>query len=80
MKGLRLVSLGQLQDIPVKSMILLVGPPGAGKSTFCGQAVLQNLAIDRPVIYVTTECGPSEVEKNLKEKGLGESKNESESS
>jgi predicted ATP-dependent serine protease len=52
-------------------MILLVGPPGSGKSTFCQQAILQNLALGRPIICVTTECGPSEAEKALKEQGLG---------
>jgi len=67
-----LVSLTQIQEVPPKNMILLVGPPGSGKSTFCHQAILQNLAVDRPIIYVTTECGPSEAEKDLKERGLGE--------
>jgi len=53
-------------------MILLVGPPGSGKTTFCEQAILQSLAVDRHIIYVTTECGPSEAEKDLRERGLGE--------
>ena len=70
--GSLLVSLSQLQEVSPKNMILVVVPPGAGKSTFCQQAVLQNLALDRPVIYVTTECGPSEVERALRERGLGE--------
>jgi len=48
-------------------MILLVGPPGAGKSTFCEQVILQSLAIDKPIIYVTTERGPSKAEAALKE-------------
>jgi predicted hydrocarbon binding protein/KaiC/GvpD/RAD55 family RecA-like ATPase len=52
-------------------MILLVGPPGSGKSTFCEQAILQNLAIDKPIIYVTTEYDPSKAEASLREKGLG---------
>jgi len=68
------VSVTQLQDIPSKSLILLVGPPGAGKSTFCQQAVLQNLVMDRPIIYILTECGPSEAERSLRERGLGEVK------
>ena len=51
--------------------VLLVGPPGAGKSEFCQQAVLHSLAVDRPVIFVTTECGPSEIESDLRERGLG---------
>jgi predicted hydrocarbon binding protein/KaiC/GvpD/RAD55 family RecA-like ATPase len=53
-------------------MVLLVGPPGAGKSTFCQQAVLQNLAMDKRIIYVTTEYGPSEAERALRERGLQE--------
>ena len=67
-----MVSLSQLHEVPSKSLILLVGPPGAGKSTFCQKTVLQNLAVDSPTIYVTTECGPSEVERALKERGLEE--------
>jgi predicted hydrocarbon binding protein/KaiC/GvpD/RAD55 family RecA-like ATPase len=65
-----MVSLAQLQEVPSKNMILLVGPPGVGKSTFCQQAVLQSLAMDRPVIFVTTEYGSSEAESSLKERGL----------
>ena len=53
-------------------MILLVGPPGSGKSTFCRQSVLQTLPLDKPVIYVTTEYGSSRVEGVLKEAGLRE--------
>jgi predicted hydrocarbon binding protein/KaiC/GvpD/RAD55 family RecA-like ATPase len=65
-------SLAELQDLPVSNLILLTGPPGAGKSTFCHQAVLNGLAMDRPVIYVTTEHGPSEVIDLLKQRGMGE--------
>ena len=65
-----MVSLTQLQEIPSENMILLVGPPGSGKSTFCQQAVLKGLAIDKPIIYVTTERGPSKAEAALKERGL----------
>jgi predicted hydrocarbon binding protein/KaiC/GvpD/RAD55 family RecA-like ATPase len=50
-------------------MILLVGPPGSGKSTFCHQTVLSNIEM-RPVIYVTTESAPSKVADSLKQKGL----------
>jgi KaiC/GvpD/RAD55 family RecA-like ATPase len=65
------LSLTQLQEIPAKSMILLVGPPGSGKSTFCQQAVLSNIEM-KPVIYVTTESAPSKVAGSLRQKGLGE--------
>jgi len=67
-----MVSVSELQDIPPRNMILLVGPPGSGKTTFCQQSILQNLAMDRPIIYVTTEYGPYEAERALKEQGLTE--------
>jgi predicted hydrocarbon binding protein/KaiC/GvpD/RAD55 family RecA-like ATPase len=53
-------------------MILLVGSPGAGKSAFCEQTVLQSLSINRPIIFVTTEYAPSTVKKVLRGRGLGE--------
>ena len=65
------MSLAQLQEVPPKSMILLVGPPGAGKSTFCHRMVLNNITI-QPIIYVTTESGPSKVAESLREMGLSE--------
>ncbi len=53
-------------------MILLVGPTGAGKSTFCHQVALRSMTVDRPIIFVTTEYGSFDVERALREKGLGE--------
>jgi len=64
------VSVTQLQEIPPKNMILLVGPPGSGKSAFCQQTILSNIEM-RPVIYVTTESSPSVVEESLRAKGSG---------
>jgi len=66
------LSLAEIQEVPKNNLILLAGPPGAGKSTFCHQAVLNGLAMDRPVIFVTTEHGPSEVTDLLRERGMGE--------
>jgi predicted hydrocarbon binding protein/KaiC/GvpD/RAD55 family RecA-like ATPase len=66
------LSLAEIQEVPKGNLILLIGYPGAGKSTFCHQAVLNGLAMDKPVIYVTTEHGPTEVIGLLSEKGLGE--------
>ncbi|MGD2148592.1 MAG: ATPase domain-containing protein, partial [Anaerolineae bacterium] len=57
--------------IPRNSLILLSGPPGAGKSTLCHQVVLNGLAMDRPVIFVTTEQGPAEIAGVLRERGMG---------
>ena len=67
-----MVSLTQLQEVPSESMILLVGSPGSGKSSFCEQTVLQSLAIERPIIYLTTECSPSKTEARLKERGVSD--------
>ncbi|MBA7494487.1 hypothetical protein ES702_05063 [subsurface metagenome] len=66
------LSLAEIQEVPKNNLILLAGPPGAGKSTFCHQVVLNGLAMDRPVIFVTTEHGPSEIIDILKERGMGE--------
>ena len=64
------MSLKQLQEIPLKNLVLLVGPPGVGKSEFCEQIILQSSAIDQPIIYLTTDLGPLEAEKSLRERGL----------
>jgi predicted hydrocarbon binding protein/KaiC/GvpD/RAD55 family RecA-like ATPase len=66
------MSLAEIQEVPKNNLILLSGPPGAGKSTFCHQVVLNGLAMDKPVIFVTTEHGPSEVINLLKARGMGE--------
>ena len=64
--------LAEIQEVPKESLILLSGPPGAGKSTFCHQVVLNGLAMDKPIIFVTTEHGPVEVSGLLRERGMGE--------
>jgi predicted hydrocarbon binding protein/KaiC/GvpD/RAD55 family RecA-like ATPase len=65
-------SLADIQEVPPESMVLVTGPPGAGKSSFCHQAVLNCLAMHRPVIFVTTEQRPDQVIHLLRERGLGE--------
>jgi predicted hydrocarbon binding protein/KaiC/GvpD/RAD55 family RecA-like ATPase len=65
-------SLAEIHEVPKESLVLLSGPPGAGKSTFCHQVVLNGLAMEKPVVYVTTEHGPAEVVGLLREKGVGE--------
>jgi len=66
------MSLAEIQEIPKGSLTLLVGPPGAGKSTFCHQVVLNSIAAERPIIFVTTEQSPSGVTGILRGKGMGE--------
>jgi KaiC/GvpD/RAD55 family RecA-like ATPase len=65
------MSLAKIQEPPDKGLILLVGAPGAGKSTFCHQVVINSIATDRPVIFVTTEQSSAEVIELLSERGLG---------
>jgi predicted hydrocarbon binding protein/KaiC/GvpD/RAD55 family RecA-like ATPase len=69
----RELSLSEIQEVPKESLILLAGPPGAGKSTFCHQVVLKSVTEDQPVIFVTSERSPSGITELLKEKGMGES-------
>jgi predicted hydrocarbon binding protein/KaiC/GvpD/RAD55 family RecA-like ATPase len=69
-KGL---SLAEIQEVPKESLTLLVGPPGAGKSTFCHHIVLKGIAVERPVIFITTEQSPTGIVGLLREKGMGES-------
>jgi len=66
------MSLAKIQEPPDKGLILLVGAPGAGKSTFCHQVVVNSIATDRPVIFVTGERSPADVMEMLSERGLSE--------
>jgi predicted hydrocarbon binding protein/KaiC/GvpD/RAD55 family RecA-like ATPase len=66
------LSLAEIQDVPSGNLVLLSGSPGAGKSTFCHQVVLNSIAAERPIIFITTEQSPSGVTGLLREKGLGE--------
>jgi len=70
------LSLAEIQEIPRDSLTLVIGPPGAGKSAFCRQVVLNSIAEDRPVIFVTTEQSPSAVMRLLIEKGVEWAKSE----
>jgi len=66
------MSLARIREPTDKGLVLLVGPPGAGKSTLCHHMVLNGIAAGRPVIFVTTEQNPSRITELLKEKGMGE--------
>ena len=66
------MSLAQIREPPDKGLVLLAGRPGSGNSTFCNQVVLNSLASNRPVIFVTTERNPSDLIEHLGKHGLGE--------
>jgi predicted hydrocarbon binding protein/KaiC/GvpD/RAD55 family RecA-like ATPase len=68
-----MASVAKIQEPPDKSLVLLFGTPGAGKSTFCHQAVIRTIANDSPVIFVASEQSPNEVVETLREMGIGES-------
>jgi predicted hydrocarbon binding protein/KaiC/GvpD/RAD55 family RecA-like ATPase len=67
------MSLAQIREAPEKGLILVVGPPGVGKSTFCHEVTLGSLAAQRPVIFLTTERSVPDTLELLKERGLGDS-------
>ena len=52
--------------------MVIVGPPGTGKSDFCHQVVLNGLAVEKPVVFVTTDQSPAEVIHLLEEKGMAQ--------
>jgi predicted hydrocarbon binding protein/KaiC/GvpD/RAD55 family RecA-like ATPase len=66
------LSLAEIQELPKDSLTLIVGPPGTGKSTFCQQIVLNGMAAEKPVIFITTEQSSSAIAALLREKGMGE--------
>ncbi len=68
------LSLAEIQEVPKESLTLLVGPPGAGKSAFCHRMVLDGIATERPIIFVTTEQSPFAIMGLLRQKGMGEAR------
>ncbi|TET93825.1 hypothetical protein E3J33_01155 [Candidatus Aerophobetes bacterium] len=66
------MSLTKIQEPPDRCLILLTGVPGAGKSTYCHQVVVKSIALDRPIIFVTSEQSPADVIELLSERGIRE--------
>jgi len=54
---------------PEPSSILLVGPPGCGKSTLAQQFVYQGLTEKQPAIYITLDISPDEIIESMKQFG-----------
>jgi len=62
----------RLREIPNSSVMLLSGPPGAGKSTFCNETAVKRIIEGKPVILVTTDQSPVKIIDLLKKSGIGE--------
>ncbi len=54
---------------PAASSILLMGPPGVGKSTLCEQFIFEGLKDKQPGLYVTLDISPKEVLKVMESFG-----------
>ena len=66
------MSIRELHNIPTGNLFFLIGSPGAGKTTFSQQAIVEALAIERPTIVVTTEETPAEMIMRMSKSGLRE--------
>jgi len=51
-----------------KTLIMVLGPPGCGKSTFCRQFLYEGLSEGEPAILVTTNESPSRIKESMMEK------------
>jgi predicted hydrocarbon binding protein/KaiC/GvpD/RAD55 family RecA-like ATPase len=65
------MSLLDFYEVPLNTVVLLYGPPGSGKSTFCRDAAVSRLRQHAgPIIYITTELLPEEIFQYMSQKGL----------
>jgi predicted hydrocarbon binding protein/KaiC/GvpD/RAD55 family RecA-like ATPase len=66
------MSIRELHNIPTSTLFFLTGSPGAGKTTFSQQVIIESLSIERPTILVTTEETPVEMILRMSKVGLHE--------
>jgi KaiC/GvpD/RAD55 family RecA-like ATPase len=50
---------------PENSTLLLIGPPGSGKTTFCQQFIYEGLRKTEPAIYITLDSSPEDINKSM---------------
>jgi len=55
---------------PKNYSLLLAGPPGVGKYEFCLDLAYHYLSSNEPVIYITTEHSPAEIEERAAHLGM----------
>ena len=56
---------------PESSSILLIGPPGVGKSTFCEQFIFEGFKTKQPGLFVTLDESPKDILKTMNGFGWG---------
>ena len=59
-----------LESIPQGNNVLLMGPPGIGKTIFCENLIDVSLKNDIPCVYVTIDTTPNEVKNNFVKSGV----------
>lgn len=54
---------------PPNTSILLIGPPGSGRTTFCNQFIYHGLEIGQAAIYITFDAPPQQIKSYMKKFG-----------
>ena len=52
---------------PTNSTILIIGPPGCGKSTFCQQFIYTGLKQTEPAFYIALDSSPDDISKSMRD-------------
>jgi KaiC/GvpD/RAD55 family RecA-like ATPase len=53
--------------VPPKTTLLLIGPPGSGKTTFCQQFVYEGLKKTESAIYITLDSSPEDISNSMQQ-------------